>query len=151
MAFGELKTGDTAIAAKALKFEIDIAKDETFAVMCVNGLDESVSYTTESWTDLCNGGLASTSVTGAEISWSAEAMLTKDGVAAQICNNRYAIEKMNGIPVKITNILLDEQITMEVSITTLTITQQAAALMKISFEFKPSKGMPTKVKIPAVG
>lgn len=143
--------GDTATAAQAITFAIDFTKNAipAYTTVCVNSLSEDLGYQTETWSDFCSGGSTSTATTGFDITWSGEATVrfeepTYDWARYDV---RYDLSKLNNLPMKITNTLLDETVTTTVSITSFNITYVSNEIIKFSFEMKPFAGKPVGADI----
>lgn len=142
-------TGDTSIAAKAVKLEIDFSRTGEYVPVCCNALSEALNYTVESWSDFCSDGFMSNAVTGIDVAWSGDAIVRYGTATAEMVKNRYKVEEMNGVPVRITNTLLDETIDVKVAVTSLNLTMTAGELIKFDFELKPASGAPIQKAFPA--
>jgi len=146
-----LNTGDAATAAQAITFALDFARGATpvWTTVCINSLSEDIGVQTESWYDFCSEGFSSTVATGFDVSWSGEAVVRKDEPTADLATYafRYDLSKLNNIPMKITNTLLDETVTVDVSMTSFSMTMVANEIIKISFELKPCAGKPVGAAI----
>lgn len=139
MAFG---LNDTATAAQSITFELDILKDDNFIEVCVNSLSEALNYNTETWYDICSGGFSSSATTAIDLEWSSE-MVTRFGTAsAQLLKQRFDLGAINNIPMRIKNTLLDEQLEINVSLTSMDMDLVAEELQKSSFTIKPFAGAP---------
>lgn len=67
--------GDVSIAANAITVELDLEKDGSFRVACVNSFSEALNYNSEEWYDFCSNGFSSNAVTGLSPEWSGEMVL----------------------------------------------------------------------------
>lgn len=139
MAFNEF---DTATGAQSITFEMDILKNGTYEVMCVNSLSEALNYSTETWFDFCSDGFSSSAVSAMDPEWSAEMILRYETTSVELAKMRYSLGAVNNIPMRITNTLLDEIVEVNVSITSFDLTYVAEEFQKASFAIKPFQGAP---------
>lgn len=139
MAFNEF---DTATGAQSITFEMDILKNGTYEVLCVNSLSETLNYSTETWFDFCSDGFSSSAVSAMDPEWSADMVLRYGTASVELAKNRYSLGAVNNIPMRITNTLLDETVEVNVSITSFDLTYVAEELQKASFTIKPFQGAP---------
>lgn len=140
-------TGDTATGAQAITFKLDILKNGTLTPICINGLSEALNYTVETWYDFCSNGFSSSAVTAIDLEWSGDGVVRYDSPQADLIKRRYNIGDINNIPMEVTNTLLDEVVTVNVSLTSLNITATAAELIKFDFALKPFEGSPVVTPI----
>ena len=143
--------GDTATAAQAITFAMDFSKSTpaVYTTVCVNSLSEDLGLQTESWADFCSNGFMSTATTGYDITWSGEAVVrygepTYDWARYDV---RYDLASLNNVPMKITNTLLGETVTVNVAVTSFSMTYVSNELIKFSFEIKPFSGAPVGADI----
>lgn len=135
--------GDTATGAQAITFEMDIAKNGEYEVICVNDLSESLNYNVETWTDFCSGGFSSSATTGIDPEWSAEAVIRSGRSIEALAKKRYEIAETTNIPMRITNALLGEILEANVSITSWETNYKSDEIIKASFSIKLFEGKPT--------
>lgn len=131
-------TGDVSIAANAITVEFDLEKDGNYRVACVNTFDEAMNYTSEEWYDFCNGGVSSNATTGMSPEWSGEMMVRYDELSTDLIRNRFDVQAINGIPMRIVDKMTKEVILADVAFTDLSRSLVAEELMKLSFTVKPS-------------
>lgn len=135
-------TGDVSIAANAITVEFDLDKDNNFHVACLNNFSEALNYVTETWTDFCSDGFSSSAMTGLDPEWSGEMMLKFKEFSSDLTKKRYNVQELNNIPMRITNKLLEQVVTVQVAFTSFEMTMVAEELLKISFAVKPFSGAP---------
>lgn len=148
MAFN-YKKGDTATGSQAVTFELDLkgGGEGDYEPVCVNSLSESLSYNVETWSDLCSKGFSSTAIVGMDPEWSAEMVIRYNHTSMELAKRRYDVNKMNNIPMRITNTFLNEIMTINVSISSFEMTVEASSLLKASFTIKPFEGAPVVKQI----
>lgn len=139
MAFNK---GDTATAAQSVEIKLDILKDGNMEAVCVNSLSEALNYNTETWTDFCSKGFSSTATTGIDLEWSAEMTLRYAETSVELAKLRHQINSLNNIPMELTNTLLNEKLTINVSLTSFDLDLVSDELQKASFNIKPFQGAP---------
>lgn len=140
--------GDTTTGAQALTIEMDLLKNDTFATICTNSFTEALNYSTETWADLCSDGFSSSATTGIDLEYSGEAVIRKGEATMDLVKLRYDIGAVNNIPMRISNTFFGEQMEVNVSVTSLEVTFESQALIKVSFTFKPFQGAPIVTPLP---
>lgn len=126
--------GDYASAPTSIIFEMDINKDGTWVRFCLDSLDEALNLATVEWTNFCNGGLASTAVTGSAPTWSFSSHIYYNSSIADLLKKRFdaGYTTLQNVPVRITNLLLDEQITFKGIVSDLSLSYPSDDMQTVS-------------------
>lgn len=127
-------SGDVASGATSVIFEADIEKNGTWLRLCVDSLSEAMNLATVEWANLCNGGQTSSAVTGVAPSWSFDSHIYYNSSIADLLKQRYVpgYTALQNVPIRITNLLLDEQVVFRGLIVVDSITMNAADLQTMS-------------------
>ena len=144
----DFEDGDVATAGQALTVELDLARDNDYVAMCFTSFSEALNYVTESWADLCSGGALNSVPTGIDPEWSGDLVIRKGQGSYALVKQRYDIDQMYNIPMRITNTFLNEEITAKVAVTSLEVTFESQALIKCSCTCKLSEGNVEVAEIP---
>jgi hypothetical protein len=132
--------GDTATGAEAMLYEIQL--DGEWERFCVNNVDENLNPQTMTWKDICSI-TSQTALTGIDPDWASTIVVRYGSAAAVLLKRRYdGLGNLQNIPVRITNLLLEEQITFNGMISALSLAQAAENLVEATFTLKVFSGSP---------
>lgn len=135
-------TGDTATGAQGLIFEMDVLRNGTWSRFCMSGVTENLNPQSTTWQDICSM-TTNTALTGIDPEWSGEIVVRYDSAVGEFLKRRYdGLENLQNIPVRITNLLLDERIQFLGMLSELEITGEGAELITASFTLKVFNGQP---------
>jgi hypothetical protein len=132
LASSTFEDGDVAIGANAVEVSFKFGESTEYVVACLNTANENPNTQTETWYDLCGGGVSSSAIVGYDTEFSFEATLRKGSISADIILARYS-ETLNRVPMRLDNTLIDERLETEVMINVGEITYVANELIKVSF------------------
>lgn len=131
--------GSMGTASVHITAEIDLNRDGTYVPLCLNDHNEDNSLTTTSVQTTCTRGQAIEFVTGIETTYSGGAFVTKGSALVELWTKRgQATIEFNNVPVRFTDTLAEEEITVNVAITNFSKSGSMEDLMEFSFEMKPS-------------
>ena len=131
--------GSMGTASVHITAEIDLNRDGKYVPLCLNDHNEGNSLTTTSVQTTCTRGQAIEFVTGVETTYSGGAFVTKGSALVELWTRRgQATIEFNNVPVRFTDTLTEEEITVNVAVTDFSKTGSMEDLMEFSFEMKPS-------------
>lgn len=134
--------GSVSTVAQTFTVEFDFDKMGEWTEVCLTSYTESPNLQTETMSEICNNGFTSTFVKGFDPQFDFEGIIHKGSPLGQLMSQRYVINFISDIPLRVTNSILDEQLITSITITTLTNGGAAADIYKVSFSGKPFSGEP---------
>lgn len=136
--------GDVASAPNYLIVEFDLMKNGDWVRACLDTMDFTANPNVVSWTNICNGGIANKMVTGTDPEWSFEAHIYYNSITAQLAQSALdaGYTTLTDVPVRITNLLLNQTVTFKGVFTGLDYSMPADDLMTVSGTIGVFSGIP---------
>ncbi len=134
MALAASSFNDKAVAngANAIEIALDLEKNGSFNVFCVESGSMTVADKLIEYTDLCGGGLSNKIPVGVSLSIPFSAIIRKGDIADELYNNITDINARQGIPVRYDNTLVDSRISFVGTVSISGVTGDAADLIKLT-------------------
>ncbi len=126
------KDKDVANGANSIEISLDLARDGSFSVFCVESGSMTVADKLIEYTDLCGGGLSNKLPVGTSISIPFSAIVKKGDMADDLYKEITNISNRQNIPVRYDNTLVDSRIEFIGTVSISGVTGDAADLQKLT-------------------
>ncbi len=118
--------------ANAIEISLDLERNGSYNVFCVESGSMTISDKVIEFTDLCGGGLSNKIPVGTSLSIPFSAIIRKGDIADEIYDNITNINNRQNIPVRYDHTLADSRISFIGTITLTGVTGDAADLTKLT-------------------
>jgi len=129
--------GDVMTGANVIIFEMQI--EGQWLRWCPNSLNENLNLAISTWRTLCDN-VNNNAITGADPDWGGDIIVPYNSSVASFLRKRFDYGYLQNIPIRITNLLLNERLQFMGMISALSQTYTAADMVTASFTVKVGSG-----------